>query len=127
MPLLLALLGATLTVGAIGWYFAIIHRETVPESVSAFAGTIMAGIALGGIALDLDPGLPTGVLFGLSAALGGFILFLLTQRHVPDGELVVDVGDPLPALVATDHTGAPFDLASLKQRRVMLKFFRGSW
>ncbi len=117
----------TLTLGAIVWYFVVINKEKVPVSVGPFAAALLLGMATSLVGVGLSPGLTTALPAGVGVALGGFILWLLTQRRLPDGELVVGVGDPMPALVATDDTGADFDLASLKGRRVMLKFFRGSW
>ena len=127
MALAVALAGMTLTLGAIVWYFLVINREKVPVSVGPFAASLLLGMATSLAGVGLSPGVATAVPAGVALALGGFILWLLTQRRLPDGELIVGVGDPMPALVATDDTGADFDLASLKGRRVMLKFFRGSW
>jgi hypothetical protein len=124
---IIALAGFLITQGVISWYFTVINREKVPVSVGPFAGAILAGMALTAVAVALEPGVLTGTLLGLNGVMGGGILWLLTQRKLPDGELIAAVGQPMPPLSAPDNTGAPFVLASLKGRRVMLKFFRGSW
>ena len=36
-------------------------------------------------------------------------------------------GDPAPALAGTTATGAPFDLASPRPRRILIEFHRGTW
>jgi hypothetical protein len=125
--MLIALTGLLLTHAAIIWYFMVINREKVPVDVRPFAAVILTGMALTAVGLALDPGAPAGVMFGITAAMGGFILWLLTQRRLPDGALIASVGQPMPPLSATTDTGVAFDLAALKGRRVMVKFFRGSW
>ncbi len=124
---LLAVAGLSIVLVAITWYFAIIHTERVPVSVLPFAGVILTGMGLSATAAALDPGLLTVTLGVLSVFMGGFILYLLSLRRMPDGALIAAVGQPMPALAATDDTGQPFDLAALRGRRVMVKFFRGSW
>ncbi len=41
--------------------------------------------------------------------------------------LTATVGVPMPPLRALDEQGRDFDLQTLLGRRVMVKFFRGSW
>jgi hypothetical protein len=123
----LAVAGLLITHGVITWYFIVINKEKVPVSVGPFAGVMVAGMLLSTLALQLGPDAVTGALFALNVAMGGGILLLLTQRKLPDGALIATVGEPMPALSAPDHTGTAFDLASLKGKRVMVKFFRGSW
>ena len=96
-------------------------------SVGPFAVTILAGMSLTAVALALEPGALTGSLSGLNLVMGGGVLWLLTQRKLPDGKLIAVVGHPMPQLSALDDGGTPFDLAGLKGGRVMVKFFRGSW
>jgi hypothetical protein len=127
MPALLTLAGTLITMGVIVWYFWVINKEKVPVSVAPFAAVVVAGIVLAALAVAMEPRVLTVALLGLDLAVGGFILWLLTFRKLPDGALIAKAGQPLPPLAATDDTGAPFDLTSLKGRRVMLKFFRGSW
>ncbi len=120
MTTTLAAMGFLLTHGVIIWYFTVINREKVPVSVGPFAGAILAGMALTAAAVALAPGAVTGTLLGLNLVMGGGILWLLTQRRLPDGDLIAAVGQPMPPLAAADDTGAPFDLATLKGRRVMV-------
>ncbi|MFT5679268.1 MAG: hypothetical protein ACI8RZ_000172 [Myxococcota bacterium] len=123
----LSLLGFLMTHAVILWYFQVINREKVPVSIGPFSGAILTGMVLSAVGFALDPGGLTGGLMAVTLFMGGFILWLLTQRKVPDGNLIVSTGQPMPLLAATTDTGAAFDLASLKGRRVMVKFFRGSW
>ncbi|NOY27684.1 MAG: hypothetical protein GXP62_17605 [Oligoflexia bacterium] len=125
--LALALAGFLLSHGVITWYFLVINREKVPVSVGPFAGAILCGMALSIAALVLGPSWTTGVMGAINLGLGSGILWLLTLRKLPNGHLIATVGQPMPPLSATDDTGAVFDLAGLKGRRLMVKFFRGSW
>ncbi|MFT4627173.1 MAG: hypothetical protein ACI8PZ_005854 [Myxococcota bacterium] len=122
-----AILGTLLTQGVIVWYLAVINAEKVPVAVGPIAAAILAGLTLTVAAMALEPSAAIGTLLSLDLAVGGLILWLLTLRKMPAGQLTAVVGQPMPELATTDHTGAPFDLANLKRQRVMVKFFRGSW
>jgi peroxiredoxin len=62
-----------------------------------------------------------GILFG------SFILWILTQRKTPLGEIKIAVGDKVLPFTAKTSQGATFDSAELSGKRVLLKFFRGDW
>ena len=90
----------------------------VASSIVAVAWGPASGDSLSVLALALAP---------ISVGLGAFFLWLLTQAPLPDGELAVSIGDPLPSFAAWDHRGERFDSADLAGERVLLKFFRGHW
>ncbi|MEL6346062.1 MAG: hypothetical protein AAFV53_23330 [Myxococcota bacterium] len=127
MDLIASIVGFFTVNGAIYWYFLTINREKVPAPVMPFASVVIFGLifSLGGFALT--PSVLTGAMMLWAVSLGGLILYLLSMRQLPDGHLIVHVGEPMPPITAIDHNGQPFDLSSLKERRVMFKFFRGSW
>lgn len=108
------------------WYLALIPAEKVPRQPLLHIAGMLLGMALaavGAAGLGLVP-----VILAASAwLLGGFFLFLLGQANLPDGELVVTVGDPLPAFSAADGTGSPVASSEWQGQRLLLKFFRGSW
>lgn len=127
MALALAALGLLLVLGSTVWYFLTINAEKVPVGVAPFVAVLVAGLVAGAAGIALDPGLPTIGLFTLTGGTGALILYLLSIRKLPDGALTARVGQPMPAFEAIDGHGQPFDLQSMKGRRLMVKFFRGSW
>lgn len=127
MGLLAALAGLIIVNAAIGWYFLTINKEKVPGPVGPFAAVVAYGLALSVAGLVLQFGIATVLMAAWNLMIGGLILYLLSIRKLPDGELIVSVGDAMPPLTALDANGAPFDLASLRGKRVLFKFFRGHW
>jgi peroxiredoxin len=131
--ILSALIGFAVVFGSIILYFRTIPRGTVPEKVGGFATKLTIGVALSAFGLYLGitgegkAGLlvyiPSvlGILFGL------FILWILTQRKTPLGEIKVAVGDKMPRFSAQTSQGAAFDSNELDGKRTLLKFFRGGW
>ena len=106
--------GGALAVALATWvdYLRRIPLERVPERPTthqAFFG-FAALLAVFGVVegLRLEPvGAAANVALALSTwGAGGFFVWLLRWGPVPDGQLVVAVGDPLPAFAAVDSTGA---------------------
>ena len=122
-----ALSGFLIVAGAAIHYFLTIDKETVPEDVRPHTVLWGVGAAISILGALLAPSLVTIVLAVVAAVTGGFLIWLVGQRRVPDGELIVDVGDALPELVAPNQDGEIINLADLRGQRVLLKFFRGSW
>ena len=52
-------------------------------------------------------------------------LGLLAGQSKQRSNLALD--QPLPAIVARDHTGATFEIESLRGHPVLIKLFRGHW
>jgi hypothetical protein len=88
---------------------------------------VAAGVGLGALAFAREPGLLGGLAAGLAVAVGG--LFLLLQAFGGQARVTpaVAVGRPIPDFTAPDAEGHPFELASLRGRPFLLKFFRGHW
>ncbi len=108
-------------------YFLTINREDVPEDIRPHAWVLAVGVVLSLVAIILNPGGMEWTLGVMSISFGGLLLYLLSLRRLPDGALIARVGEPMPELAAVDHAGNPFDLGDLKGKRVLFKFFRGSW
>ena len=123
----LALLGFAVVTGTWVHYLSTIPDARVPETPVAHPVAMLAGMAASVVALALELSLLTLLPAAVSLGNGMGFLWLLSQRRLPDGELVVERGAPLPRFKAWDHRGEPFDSASLAGRRVLLKFFRGHW
>jgi len=131
--ILAALIGFAVVFGSIILYFRTIPRGTVPEKVGGFATKLAVGVALCAIGLYLGVAgesnagplvyIPSvlGILFGV------FILWVLTQRKTPLGEIKVAVGDHVLPFSAVTSQGTAFDSSELDGKRTLLKFFRGGW
>jgi hypothetical protein len=88
---------------------------------------VAAAGGLGLLAFARDPGLAGGIAAGLAVA--GAAGFALLQLLGPQPRVVpaVAVGEPILDFTAPDPDGRPFQLASLRGRPFLLKFFRGHW
>jgi len=124
---LAALLGAGLVLAVTTAYLNSIATERIPESVAPFQATLIAGMALSIGGAAMAPGVASLIAAATGVSTGGLMLYLMRIRKLPDGALIATVGAPMPPVVALDERGEGFDLASLLGRRVMVKFFRGSW
>ena len=108
-------------------WMRLIREVRVAERRPLVLLVILAGMGLALLAFVRGPGIAGGIAAGL-AAVGG-ALFLLLQvlgqqsRRAP----AVAVGRPILDFTAPDADGRPFQLASLRGRPYLLKFFRGHW
>ena len=126
MSMIFAALGLGLVFISWTWYLALIPAEKVPERPYLHAALMVIGMGLGALgAAKLATG---AIVMAVSAwLLGGFFLYLLSIAALPDGELTVSIGDPLPAFSAADHRGQIVASSDWQGKRVLLKFFRGQW
>jgi cytochrome oxidase Cu insertion factor (SCO1/SenC/PrrC family) len=91
-----------------------------------FAGQALAA-ALGVAALALEAS-TTGAILAWVGIMGAAIFFALAaQSAQPPLTPAVAVGGPILEFTLPDHEGNPFDLASLRGKPFLLKFFRGHW
>lgn len=127
MGLILAALGLGLVLLTTTLYFLTINKEKVPSARAPTAAGLVLGMVVSGAGLALGPGWAAGTMFALAASVGGLLVYLLSIAKLPDGSLVATLGEPMPPLQAVDHDGNPFKLGDLRGRRIMVKFFRGSW
>ena len=123
----LALIGFAIVNVAMVHYMLTIAKETVPEDVRPLAAAETIGMTLAMAGAIMNPSVGTIIIGLMSLMLGGLILFLLRIRRLPDGELVVSVGDAMAPLAAPDQDGNLVDLSTLQGKRLLVKFFRGSW
>jgi len=131
--LLSTLIGFAVVFGSIVLYFRTIPRGTVPKKVGGFATKLGMGVALCAIGLylgvtgDQAAGLLVYIPAVLGILFGAFILWILTQRKTPLGEIKVAVGDKVLPFSAVTSQGKAFDSSELDGKRALLKFFRGGW
>ena len=127
------MIGFAVVLVSIILYFRTIPRGTVPEKVGGFAAKLATGVALSafGVYLGLTGDGTAGLLVYLPAGLGLFfglfILWVLTQRKTPLGNIKIKVGDNVLPFTARSSDGSPFDSSELSGKRVLLKFYRGGW
>jgi hypothetical protein len=123
----LAVLASSLVSVALLLWFRFMNDVALAGRRAILFATIALGIGLGAVALAREPGWIGGTLAILCIALG--LLWLLLgalgrqSRQVPH----LAVGQLLPAISAPDHSGAIFDLESLRGHPILIKLFRGHW
>ncbi len=128
MTLPLALASLALTMGAWLHYLALIPKERVPARPTAHRATLVAALLLGAYAaLGGGADAASIIIAAASASLALFFFYLLGQAPLPDGKLVVAVGDPLPVIEAMSSDGERSRSTDWAGQRVLFKFFRGHW
>ncbi len=116
-----------LVAAAIGLWFRFMNGVVLEGRRSILFAMCAVGVVAGGFALVREPGWIGGALAIVGTA-GGLLwigLGLLAGQSEQRPNLAV--GQPLPAITAPDHTGAPFEVESLRGHPVLIKLFRGHW
>ena len=113
-------------------YFRSIPRGKVPVSVLGLQLKLWFGLGLAAAAIAWaarSGSLGAAVIAPTAFAtmMGAFVLWLLSNRATPVGDLEVEVGNKLLAFEATTSDGAAFRSDDLAGKRTLLKFFRGGW
>ena len=72
-------------------------------------------------------GVADGVLAGVSLFFCSAFVILAIFASQSRQEATVSVGKPILEFAALDQNGDRFDLACLRGRPILLKFFRGHW
>ncbi|HXC49676.1 MAG TPA: peroxiredoxin family protein [Candidatus Limnocylindrales bacterium] len=105
----------------------LMQRVRIPKDRTAYIAPSVAGALVGVFALSAHPSLAAGISAGLAVVSGSvFALLCAASRQAPNVPAVT-VGRPIVDFTALDDEGRPFDLASLRGRPFLLKFFRGHW
>jgi peroxiredoxin len=88
----------------------------------------VALVTLGALMAQGQTALFVGAVLALTTwFFAGLFLWILSQAQVPDTDLAVAVGEPLPAFEALDTQGNPWSSEALQGQRTLLKFYRGAW
>ncbi len=123
----LGVLAGVLELGIGARWFHLVRRVQIPADRRGYHAAHAAAVVLGVGALALGASAVPAAL-AVVAMLGGATMLGLAaqagQRRTP---AAVAVGGRILDFVLPDETGAPFDLASLRGRPFLLKFFRGHW
>lgn len=123
----LAVVGGVLEVALSAVWFWLMRRVRIPADRRPLMGAHAVAAALGVAAIVLGTG-GLGTVLAASAVLGGALFFALQAvsgqaRKVP----AVAVGGPILDFTLPDDRGRSFDLATLRGKPFLLKFFRGHW
>jgi hypothetical protein len=108
-------------------WFQLLRRVQIPADQRGFIAGHALAAALGVAALALGAS-TLGAILAWVAVLSAVIFFALAaQKAQPPLIPAVAVGGPILEFTLPDHQGKAFDLATLRGRPFLLKFFRGHW
>ena len=108
-------------------WLRLMQQVRIPESPRGFLVACGLAALLGIAAFALGTSAAGGIAAGL-AVLGGLAFLALSAASgQPALTPAVTVGGPVLDFSAADDEGRPFQLASLRGKPVLLKFFRGHW
>lgn len=99
-------------------------RVDLPRIPSVFQALTGVALVLGVAALVQNAG-DGFAMWGIGLSV--VFLYLSFTGGQRTATAMIEVGDAIPEFRAIDDSGSPFDSASLKGSRVLLKFFRGHW
>ena len=124
---LLGLAAATVVVATGVVWFRLVKAVRIPRVRAPYFAAMGLGVALGLAAFVQGTGLFGAIPAGFAILAGGFFLALRLQSAQDAREPAVELGQPILDFAATDDRGGRFELASLRGRPFLLKFFRGHW
>ena len=123
----LGAIGGLLDLGLWGvWYYRLRQVRIPEDRRPAFVAHTVA-LALGVASLVLGANAAGTVLAVVAIIGGGQFVILAAQSGQRPNEPAVAVGGPIIEFTLPDHTEQPFDIATLRGRPFLLKFFRGHW
>ncbi len=123
----LGVVAAALVVAGWAVWMRRISQVRIPRDRTAFFAVFGLGTALGIAALVAGAGIVGGVTAALAILGGGLFLGLRLQSSQDAQEPAVAVGGAILDFAAPDDTGQTFELASVRGKPFLLKFFRGHW
>jgi hypothetical protein len=108
-------------------WFRRINAVRIPHARGPYLAAVGVAVLLGLAAFAQGPGIIGGIGAGFAILAGGAFLGLRLQSSQDARKPAVETGGPILDFTAPDDTGRPFDLASLRGKPFLLKFFRGHW
>ncbi len=112
-------------------YFAKLKKNKTPKYPIGLATTLPVSIVLGFYAVSLSNSalltIITALPVGLVTLVSAMLLFFLVQKNTPIGNIKVKLGDSILPFTTSNFEGDTFNTESLKGKRTLLKFYRGSW
>jgi len=132
-PFILAVLSLLVVLGTVAQYFSTIPRGKVPVKPIGLISFLSLGILIALIAIfksftgSILSIVAVIITSAISLFMGFGILWLLTQRKTPIGEIKVKVGDKFLSFETLASDGVKFNSDELFGKRTLLKFYRGGW
>jgi len=124
---LLGVLSLLLALATAGVWAQRAYVVRMPENRTAFVLAFALALVLGIASFAVGNGAAAGVAAGIGIGVSALML-LLRASSAQDAKVpAVAVGGPIIDFSAPDEDGRVFDLASLRGRPYLLKFFRGHW
>ena len=124
---LLGLAAAAVVVATGVVWFRLIGAVRIPRVRAQYFAAMGLGVALGVAAFVQGTGIFGAIPAAFAILAGGFFLALRLQSGQDAREPAVKLGEPMLDFTAPDDDGNPFELASLRGKPFLLKFFRGHW
>jgi len=128
-----ALFGLVVCISSITTYMLKVKQRKTPVIPMGLTGSLVLAIALALYALFLAiPGpifgaLLVSVIAAVTLLMSIKILHMRAQKCQPMGLMTVKVGDKILPFEATTFDGKPFSSHELDGKRLLIKFYRGSW
>jgi hypothetical protein len=116
-----------LELGLSAYWLYLIRRVRIPKDLRPTIAAHLVAVTLGAVAFVLGAGTLGLVSAGVAFVGGGVFLALQTQSRQARLTPAVAVGKSIIDFTLPDHTDRPFDLATLRGKPFLLKFFRGHW
>lgn len=124
----LAFVAASMAGGLLILWFLAMKRVNMGNRLPILNLLGAAAVIIAVAALANEPGIFGGLLAGLSIVVGaGFLIIGIFLSALSKQTPAVAIGAPLIFFSAPDENGEPFDVATLRGRPILLKFFRGHW
>ncbi len=118
----LAVLVATMVV-----WFRMVNQVSVPQNRMPYFGAFLVGSAFGIYAFVLGTSWIGGIPAGIAAFAGIFFVGMRALSAQDARTPAVQVGGSIIDFQAPDENDELFDLATMRGKPFLLKFFRGHW
>ncbi|MBL4632367.1 MAG: hypothetical protein JKY56_00765 [Kofleriaceae bacterium] len=120
------------TMAVVVTYFSKVAQAKIGNEIGGLVLQLALGLALAAVSIvyALQKGALDAAVIApatLATMFSSMLLYLLSQRKTPVGDLKVKVGDTLLAFEAKTSDGMRFHTSELADRRILLRFFRGGW
>ena len=113
--------------GTFGFWFHRMRQVRTADVRARVIGLMAVSLVLAVGAFASGTGLGSGIAAGFALVASGLFLALQLQAGQAANTPAVAVGGPILDFTAPDDSGETFDLATLRGRPFLLKFFRGHW
>lgn len=124
---LLGFASLLLAVTTAALWFRRVFAVRIPDDRTAWVAAFGAAVVLGIASFVAGNETLGAVAAGIGVGIGGFMAATRAISRQSEKVPAVSVGGPIIDFTAPDDNGAPVELAGLRGRPFLLKFFRGHW